>query len=223
MIALRDVTFQYRSDSTPVLDGVDLTLAPGALTALRGPSGCGKSTLMYLCGLMLTPQDGEVLLNGRTVSHLPDRHRSRLRAASIGFVFQDAMLDTTRSVIDNVTEGAAFTGRAPRDIAARAHALLAEFELSDHARAKASSLSGGQSQRVALCRALVKAPTVILADEPSGNLDRANGDRVVDRLRDEAHRHGTSVLVVTHDDRLAARCDASIEFEVLSAHRSAAP
>lgn len=215
MIELRDVTYRYRRDASDVLSGVDLSLGEGSVTALLGPSGCGKSTMLYVCGLMLTPGSGEVLLHGERVSDLSDRRRSRLRARSIGFIFQDAMLDGTRSVADNVAEGAAFTDLAASVIADRTERLLEEFGVADRAFARVADLSGGQAQRVALCRALVKEPTVVLADEPSGNLDRVNGDLVIDRLIAEAHGRGTTVLVVTHDERLAQRCDRTVAFEEL--------
>ena len=221
MIELRDVTYRYRRDASDVLSGVDLSLGAGTVTALLGPSGCGKSTMLYVCGLMLTPRSGEVLLDGQRVSGLSDHQRSRLRARSIGFIFQDAMLDATRSVADNVAEGAAFTTLPAPVIAERTERLLEEFGVADRAFARVADLSGGQAQRVALCRALVKEPAVVLADEPSGNLDRTNGDLVIDRLLAEAHGRGTTVLVVTHDERLAQRCDTTVAFEEL--HGSATP
>lgn len=209
MIGLRDLTFSYRRVAQPVIEGLTYAFEPGAITAVTGASGRGKSTLLYLLGLMMTPRSGTVVLEGNDVSGLPDGERSRLRAAHIGFVFQDAVLDPSRTVLDNVIEGARY---APVDLTGarrRALELLAAIGVEHRADHLPGEVSGGQAQRVALCRALVKRPTVLLADEPSGNLDPVSADVVWEVLAAEA-RTGSTVVVATHDPARAASCDARL-------------
>lgn len=220
MIRLEHVSFRYQASDADVLNDVSLHVNSGEVVSLLGPSGCGKSTLMYVCGLLLTPRAGRVLIDDVEASDLGDTDRSRVRAQDIGFVFQDAMLDTARSVLANVAEGAAYSAVEDDEIRRRALALCEEFGLRERMHARAADLSGGQAQRVALCRALVKRPRIILADEPSGNLDPGNGRLVLDHLRGEARERDTAVLVVTHDDRMAERCDRIVQFAQLARHDS---
>ena len=209
MIAVERLTFGYRA-GPPVIADLSATFPDGTLTAVTGPSGCGKSTLLYLIGLMLSPVGGRITLEGDDVAALPDPERSRLRADRIGFVFQDAMLDPSRSIMANVLEGALYAGldrEAARD---RASALLAAFAVEAEANRRPGEISGGQAQRVALCRALIKTPRVLLADEPTGNLDATNGDLVWHALTDAA-RGGTTVIVATHDRARAATATQAIK------------
>ncbi|WP_029144995.1 ABC transporter ATP-binding protein [Microbacterium luticocti] len=203
-----DVSFAY-VPGTPVLDGWTARFEPGTMTALTGPSGRGKSTLLYLLGLMLHPTGGQVRLDGVPASTLGDGPRARLRADRFGFVFQDAALDATRTVLDNITETALYRGEKRQDAVARAGALLDRFGVDVPAHRKPGQVSGGQAQRIALCRALLNSPDVLLADEPTGNLDPATTDIVVDALRDHA-RTGATVIVVTHSPEVAAACDTEI-------------
>lgn len=205
MIAVEDLAFRYRRNDPLILDGLTHAFAPG-LTAVVGPSGCGKSTLLYLLGLMLRPSNGLVRFDGNDVSRLPDAERSRLRAERIGFVFQDAALDPSRSILANVCESGLYAGmpRAMREASARE--LLRRFGIAEHAGDRPGEISGGQAQRVGLCRALLTEPLVILADEPSGNLDAASAQVVWDALR-EAATGGTVVVVATHDTARAAGAD----------------
>ncbi|RMI13521.1 ABC transporter ATP-binding protein [Cellulomonas triticagri] len=189
-----------------VVDDVDLVCPPGSVTAVTGRSGSGKSTLLHLLGLMLVPDGGEVLLGGRPVHRLPDAERSALRAHHFGFVFQDAALDPTRRVLDAVTETALYQGLDPRRSRARARELMDLLGVDVPAGRVPGQVSGGQAQRVALCRALLGEPSVLLADEPTGNLDPATTDVVLGALTAHARAGGT-VVVVTHDPEVERRCD----------------
>ncbi len=206
-LAIEDVRFAYGKSTTDLFGGLSHEFGPGTVTAVTAPSGRGKSTLLYILGLMLTPTAGEVIFNGRPISGLPDAERSSVRNASIGFVFQDAALDPRRTLIDNVVEPALYRGDRRKDAADRALTLLDSVGLSDHATKRPTAISGGQAQRVAFCRALVNGPSVILADEPTGNLDPDNSERLLTLLRAAAHR-GSTVVIATHDPRVVDRADA---------------
>lgn len=203
-----DVGFGY-TPGERLLDGWSARFAAGSMTALTGPSGRGKSTLLYLLGLMLHPSAGEIRVDGAPASGLGDAARAALRAHRFGFVFQDAALDPTRTVIDNVTETALYRGDA------RSRARIAGLELLDRfgvdvpAHRRPGQVSGGQAQRIALCRALLSAPPVLLADEPTGNLDPVTADVVVTAMRAHADA-GAAVVIVTHSPDVAAACDAEI-------------
>ena len=209
MIEARDITFGYDT-AAPILDGWSATFSAGEVVAVTGPSGRGKSTLLYLLGLMLRPTSGEVLIDGEDAAHLRDAKRAAMRASRFGFVFQDAALDATRTVLDNVLETALYRGDSRESAVPRAQALMAQFGVDLRANAKPGQVSGGQAQRIALCRALLGDPRILLADEPTGNLDPASSDVVVDAFKAQAHS-GAAVIVVTHDPTLVARCDRTIE------------
>ncbi|UOE42826.1 ABC transporter ATP-binding protein [Agromyces larvae] len=202
------VSFRY-DPGTPLLEGWSAAFHPGEVVAVTGPSGRGKSTLLYLLGLMLKPREGRVLLDGREVQGLSDRARAGLRAEVFGFVFQDAALDATRTVMDNIVETALYRGDDRRDATRRADELMHRFGVGLRRGAKPGQVSGGQAQRIALCRALLGQPRVLLADEPTGNLDPDSADLVVDAFHDHAARGGTAVIV-THDPALVARCHRRI-------------
>lgn len=216
----RDVTFGYRPREAPVLSGFSAAFAAGSMSALTGPSGSGKSTLLYLLGLMTRPQSGGVLLDGRRVDALDDAARAALRAHHFGFVFQDAALDATRTVLDNVLEAALYR-RERRDTAAhRAVELLEELGVATRAHHRPGEISGGQAQRIALCRALLGEPSVVLADEPTGNLDAASTEVVLTRLRAHA-RSGAAVVIATHEQAVVAACDHHLQVAVASGDGSA--
>lgn len=208
MLSARDVVFEYLPGSR-VLDGWSADFPAGAITALTGSSGRGKSTLLYLLGLMLRPTDGEIAVCGTSTSSLRDTARARLRASTFGFVFQDAALDETRTVFDNVAETALYRGQSRSSVANRVLALLDEFGVDVPADRKPGQVSGGQAQRIALCRALLHHPRILLADEPTGNLDPATRDLVIGALRAHASA-GSAVIVVTHAPEVAKACDREI-------------
>lgn len=208
MIEARDVRFGY-DRAAPILEGWSATFSAGEVVAVTGPSGRGKSTLLYLLGLMLKPDSGEVLVDGESTAALRDSARAGLRASRFGFVFQDAALDATRTVIDNVVETALYRQESRKAAVERATQLLEQFGVDLRATAKPGQVSGGQAQRIALCRALLGDPHILLADEPTGNLDPASADVVVEAFHTQA-RAGSAVIVVTHDPTLVARCDRAV-------------
>jgi len=203
------LTFGY-DDRSSLLDGWSHEFRGGEVVAITGPSGRGKSTLLYLLGLMHRPRDGRVVLDGEDCTALTDAQRARLRAHRFGFVFQDAALDATRSVLDNVLETSLYRGVPKSSLLTRARELLDRFDVELRAEAKPGQVSGGQAQRIALCRSLLNDPRVLLADEPTGNLDESSADVVTEAFREHA-RGGAAVVVVTHDLALAARCDRIVE------------
>lgn len=205
MIEATDLTFGYRRGQ-PVVSGWSASIAGGEIAAIVGPSGSGKSTLLYVLGTLVRPWSGSLRLGGSRVEHMGDGARSDLRSGLIGFVFQDAILDPRRSILDNVLEGAIYRGDSRKASMERARLLLDKLDVGVEGKRRANDLSGGQAQRVAVCRALLGNPALILADEPTGNLDRANAEVVEAALFEQA-RAGGAVVVVTHDEALAARCD----------------
>lgn len=200
--------FGYRRGRAPVLDQFDASFSSGAVTAVTGPSGGGKSTLLYLVGLLLRADAGSISQDGTDLSRLSDPGRSAWRAAHVGFVFQDSLLDPARTIVDNVCEGGLYAGQPARRVRARAAELLERAGVVARFDHRPGEISGGQAQRVALCRALVKEPAVVLADEPSGNLDADSADMVWGMLREAADR-GACVVVATHDQGRATGCDVT--------------
>ncbi|ACZ30617.1 ABC transporter related protein [Xylanimonas cellulosilytica DSM 15894] len=209
VVGTRGLTFTYRAWTPPVIDDVTLDLPTGAVCALTGPSGSGKSTLLYLLALMLRPTGGEVVWDGRAASTLPDAARSRLRAAHVGFVFQDALLDPSRTVLANVCDAALFAGMPHATATGRARDLMTRFGVEHRGDHRPGEISGGQAQRVAICRALLTDPRVVFADEPTGNLDDNSAEIVWRALVDHAAT-GATVVVATHDKTLAARADHEV-------------
>ena len=188
------------------LDGVDLDVASGQTLAVMGPSGCGKSTLLHLLGGLERPSAGEVWLEGRRIDQLGERALARLRRHAIGFVFQAFHLMEELTAVENVELPALLAGRSPRTARSRAVELLDQVGLTDRSDHLPSALSGGERQRVAIARALSNEPLVVLADEPTGNLDSA-ATRDVLRLLDRLRGGGQTLVIVTHDSRIAASAD----------------
>ncbi len=209
-IAARGLAYTYPRMATPVLREFDVAVRRGELVAVTGASGCGKSTLLYVLGLLLRPQLGVVELAGTRVDNLDDAARSRLRASAIGFVFQDAVLHPSWTVGGNIEEAGLYIGMDRREAARRTGALADRYGVASLLSRRATELSGGQAQRVALCRALLREPAVLLADEPTGNLDTENAQVVVRGLADAA-RDGSAVLVVTHSAAIADVCDRTVQ------------
>jgi ABC-type lipoprotein export system ATPase subunit len=205
MIEATELTFGYRRGQ-PVLSSWSGSVEAGEMVAVVGPSGSGKTTLLYLLGALVHPWSGSLRIGDLEVERLTDGQRSDLRATTIGFVFQDALLDPRRSVLDNVVEGAIYRGVNRGAATRRARDLLERFDVDVEPGRQATDLSGGQAQRVALCRALLNEPTILLADEPTGNLDEVNAAVVEGVLRDQAAAGG-GVVIVTHNESLASRCD----------------
>jgi ABC-type lipoprotein export system ATPase subunit len=191
------------------VDGVDLDIDAGETVAVMGPSGCGKSTLLHLLGGLDRPSDGEVSLNGRRIDDIGETALARMRRTAVGFVFQAFHLMEELTAIENVELSALLAGRSPRAARRRAEELLEQVGLTDRARFLPSALSGGQRQRVATARALSNEPLVVLADEPTGNLDSAATLDVL-QLFESLHESGQTLVIVTHDARIAATADRMI-------------
>jgi lipoprotein-releasing system ATP-binding protein len=197
---------------TEVLHGIDLSIARGEFCALIGPSGSGKSTLLNIIGLLETPTAGRMFLAGSPINHQDDRELTRQRARSLGFVFQFHHLLPAFSALENVLMPHLINGvDIEGPIRKEAEALLADVGLSEALNKKPGELSGGMQQRVAIARALTNRPPLVLADEPTGNLDTHTSDDVFALLRRFNERDGIAFLIVTHDRRLADRCDRIIE------------
>lgn len=214
VLALRSVAWQppssARSGSQAILEGVDLDIAEGEWVAVTGPSGGGKTTLLSLAAGLLRPGGGEVLLFGRPLTAYSEKELAQLRAGSIGMIFQSYHLDDTRSAGDNILLPGYFCSQPWYDLRAKAADLARRLELTEHLDKPVSVLSGGQRQRVAVARALLLKPRLLLADEPTGALDRPTAQMVLD-LFDSVNADGTTLLTVTHDPVLLQRANRSVE------------
>jgi ABC-type lipoprotein export system ATPase subunit len=211
VLRARGLRKEYGREASLVraVDEVDLEVGAGETVAVMGPSGCGKSTLLYLLGGLEQPSAGRIWLAGQRVDQLSERALARLRREAIGFVFQAFHLMDELTAVENVELPALLAGRSPRAARRRAAELLDRIGLTDRAGFLPAQLSGGQRQRVAIARALVADPQVVLADEPTGNLDSA-ATREVLRLFDQLHQAGQTLVIVTHDPRIAATADRMI-------------
>jgi ABC-type lipoprotein export system ATPase subunit len=191
------------------VDGVDLDVAPGETVAIMGPSGCGKSTLLHLLGGLERPSAGEIDLAGGPVNGISERALAHLRRTAIGFVFQGFYLMDELTAIENVELPGLLAGRSPKAARTRARELLEQVGLADRTGFLPSALSGGQRQRVAMARALINQPMIVLADEPTGNLDSSATVEVL-RLFESLHESGQTLVIVTHEQRVAATADRLI-------------
>jgi putative ABC transport system ATP-binding protein len=211
VLELEDVTKTYPAEP-PVnaLAGVTFTVHRGELVAIVGPSGSGKSTLLHLMGTLDLPSSGTVRLTGLDVAELSDRELSALRATRIGFVFQQFFLAEHATVLENVADGLLYSGAGASVRRSRAAEALGKVGLTHRAGFRPTQLSGGERQRVAIARALVGEPAIVLADEPTGNLDSATGAAIV-ALLEELHASGVTIVVITHDRDLAERLPRQVE------------
>jgi len=211
-LVLRGVRRVYRGEAgdLPVLRGADLALRAGEIVALVAPSGAGKSTLLHVAGLLDQPDGGTVLVEGRDAGTLPDAARSAVRRDTIGFVYQFHHLLAEFSALENVVIPQLIAGRPRRDAITRAMTLLASFRLAARASHLPGKLSGGEQQRVAIARALANQPKVLLADEPTGNLDVGTAGVVFEELLATVRGQGLAALIATHNADLAARMDRTV-------------
>jgi putative ABC transport system ATP-binding protein len=211
LLRLDGVTKVFVTDEveTHALAGIHMEIKRGEYVSISGPSGCGKSTLLAILGLLDTPTDGEFLLNNRPVQGLKMSERARIRNREIGFIFQAFNLIGDLNVYENVELPLTYRGMPSAERKKRVHEALERVGMSHRVKHYPSQLSGGQQQRVAVARALGGEPSILLADEPTGNLDSANGEAVMDLLR-ELHRTGATICMVTHDPRYARYAERSI-------------
>jgi putative ABC transport system ATP-binding protein len=211
LLKLEGVTKVFYTDEveTHALSGVHMEIARGEYVSIAGPSGCGKSTLLSILGLLDSPTEGEYLLNGRPVADLPVSERARVRNREIGFIFQSFNLIGDLTVFENVELPLTYRGMRTADRKQRVESALERVGMAHRAKHLPSQLSGGQQQRVAVARAVAGEPLILLADEPTGNLDSKSGEAVMDLLR-ELHMSGATICMVTHDPRYARHAERSI-------------
>src|SRR6187397_728339 len=211
LIRLENVTKVFHTDEveTHALSGIHLEIDKGEYVSIAGPSGCGKSTLLSILGLLDSPTEGQYLLNNRPVAELPASERARVRNREIGFIFQSFNLIGDLTVFENVELPLIYRGMKAAERRERANAALERVGMAHRAKHLPSQLSGGQQQRVAVARAVAGQPSILLADEPTGNLDSKNGEAVMELLR-ELHRGGATICTVTHDPRYAAHADRGV-------------
>ena len=226
MLTMRDLTKTYRADTveTTALDRIDLDVRDGEFVAIMGPSGCGKSTLLNVIGMLDSPTGGSYVFDGREVAGLSEARLAMIRKASIGFIFQSFNLVDELSVRENIELALLYHAIAPAERRRRVDAVMDKVGIAHRARHRPSQLSGGQQQRVAVARALVGSPRLILADEPTGNLDTAHGEEVMRMLR-ALHDEGATIVMVTHSPShadYAGRVVNMLDGRVLVEHRRAA-
>ena len=206
ILEAKGLTKVYRTDAAPTaaLRGVDFAVRQGEFVSVMGPSGCGKSTLLYLLGLLATPTEGTVVLNGTDTGAISDGRRTRLRRRHIGFVFQRFNLLAALSAEDNVALALRIRHEA---VQSRAREMLAAVGLDDKRRRRPGELSVGEQQRVAIARSLVTRPDVLLADEPTGNLDSEASERVLDLIGQFHQQSGQTIILITHNEKVAERAE----------------
>jgi putative ABC transport system ATP-binding protein len=211
LIRLENLSKVFYTDEveTHALSGIHLTIDRGEYVAIAGPSGCGKSTLLSILGLLDTPSDGSYVLDDKPVQGLDLGQRARIRNRQVGFIFQSFNLIGDLTVFENVELPLSYRGMRSAERGTRVKEALERVGMAHRAKHLPSQLSGGQQQRVAVARALVGQPSILLADEPTGNLDSKNGDAVMDLLR-ELHRNGSTICMVTHDPRFTRYAERTV-------------
>jgi lipoprotein-releasing system ATP-binding protein len=214
-LELRGVRKVFRQGTVElaVLNGIELALQPGEIVALVGPSGAGKSTMLHVAGLLERPDSGAVLIDGRDCGGLSDEHRTMLRRRALGFVYQFHHLLPEFSAVENVMLPQMIAGVSRADARRKAEALLGRVGLAERLAHRPARLSGGEQQRVAIVRALANDPKILLADEPTGNLDHTTAAGVIETLIEIVRAHGLAALIATHNLELAARLDRTVVLE----------
>jgi putative ABC transport system ATP-binding protein len=211
VLELEEVVKTYGTEPPiPALQGVSFSVGPGELVAIVGPSGSGKSTLLHVMGTLERPTSGRVAITGLDVADLDDRKLATIRATRIGFVFQQFFLAEYSSILENVADGILYAGTLAAERRILAADALDAVGLGERLDARPPQLSGGERQRVAIARALVGSPAIVLADEPTGNLDSATGEQIM-ALIEELHGSGATIVVITHEHAIAARCPRRIQ------------
>jgi putative ABC transport system ATP-binding protein len=212
-VVLENVRKVYRSGDSEViaLDCANLTVGDDEMLALVGPSGSGKTTLLSIAGGLLSPSSGQVVVGGHDISDMSARERTRFRQDAVGFVFQTVNLVPFLTARENLTVISELTGRRGKEVRQRADQLLGELGLSDRRDNLATQLSGGEKQRVAVARALMRDPALVLIDEPTSALDTKLGEQVMELIRSEIKGRGVAAIVVTHDTRMAHYADRTVE------------
>lgn len=228
MIEVKNVTKTYgkKQNAFIALDDVSLTIPEGTSVAILGKSGSGKSTLMHAMSGLDRPETGEVIIDGENILKLKQKAVDKFRAEKIGFIFQSFFVQGNESVYDNVSLPLEIAGVARSKRKTRVQAALEAVELADKIKSKAKNLSGGQKQRLAVARAIANEPQIIFADEPTGNLDSVTGEKVEDMLFGYNRERGVTLIIVTHDPDLAAKCDMQVNIKdgrVESVRESRAP
>jgi lipoprotein-releasing system ATP-binding protein len=216
ILRLNGITKAYNTgkpNEINVLRGIDLSIAPGEVVALVAPSGAGKSTLLHIAGLLDTPDAGQVAIAGGDMTGKPDRLRTRIRRAEVGFIYQFHHLLPEFTALENIVLPQLANGISRSVAETHAHDLLTRVGIAARADHRPAALSGGEQQRVAFCRALANAPRLLLADEPTGNLDPATSDQVFGALMELVRGTGLSALIATHNLNLAARMDRQIRLD----------
>ncbi|RIA44542.1 putative ABC transport system ATP-binding protein [Hephaestia caeni] len=226
MLSMRALSRVYRADTveTTALDAIDLDIAEGEFVAIMGPSGCGKSTLLNLMGMLDSPSSGSYIFDGKEVAGLPESKLAEVRKASIGFIFQSFNLVDELTVRENVELALLYHDVSASERRRRADVVMDRVGIAHRARHRPSQLSGGQQQRVAVARALVASPRLILADEPTGNLDTAHGEEVM-RMLQTLNAEGSTIVMVTHSPAhadYAGRVVQMLDGRILQQHRRAA-
>lgn len=206
-----DKRYQLGKDNyVDALRGASLKIKAGEIVAIMGPSGCGKSTMLHMLGCLDTPDSGEIWLNGRRVDNIGSKAMTKLLREEIGFIFQGFNLVSTMTAVDNVGLAAQYAGKSRREAQRLALEALDRVGLAERANHRPNELSGGQQQRVAIARAMVNNPSLILGDEPTGNLDTASSAEIIAMMREINATTGTTFVLVTHDSDVAASCDRVI-------------